>query len=291
MLLSLAAFSGAATAACLPGLPCVTTAATGDTCDADFMNQIYARSFIEGQREMVMNQVLIRKPDSVLEYTCFDQFVRDSAEIAGPIFSEIPDFTGITVPNPGAADIEYTVNMTDTKLDSSLNALVMASLNAYTSTNFAHDLLGGTSGEANTIASSVSGADNACSFMNDIYFFARCKNFATDDQFFKFDDLVSSDPRNLIPDLRCSTGSGITQGHVDTARDTVADTPNIFMDFVDASSCEPPIPTGVTAFQTKYAIDLQGNVNKVDDFSFPDHVCANPGCYFDRASGNCRLTP
>lgn len=74
---------------CLPGAP-----DAGCTCDADFMNQIYARAWLEGQREMIKAEVLIRKPDSILEYTCFNQFVDLAVTRAAPLFSETTRWTG-----------------------------------------------------------------------------------------------------------------------------------------------------------------------------------------------------
>lgn len=107
---------------CLPGIPCVvgkTTSSGGivvgsggtsqnadksssDACDADFMNQIYARAFLEASRETIMSQTIIRKPDSVLELSCFDQAVKDSAEIAGALFTETQFFHGKRIRNPGS---------------------------------------------------------------------------------------------------------------------------------------------------------------------------------------------
>lgn len=108
---------------CLPGLPCVTAltpdAANVDTdgpnragapnankseseaCDADFMNQIYARAFLEASRETMMTSIIIRKPDSVLEYTCYDQAAKKAADYAGPRFSESTRWQNVNVPNLG----------------------------------------------------------------------------------------------------------------------------------------------------------------------------------------------
>ncbi|MGB4106970.1 MAG: hypothetical protein WBK55_04155 [Alphaproteobacteria bacterium] len=74
---------------CLPGSP-----ASGCTCDADFMNQIYARAWLEGQRDVIKSEVLIRKPDSILEYTCFNQFNDLAVTRAAPLFSETERWTG-----------------------------------------------------------------------------------------------------------------------------------------------------------------------------------------------------
>ncbi|HBR69067.1 MAG TPA: hypothetical protein DEA55_06800, partial [Rhodospirillaceae bacterium] len=60
--------------------------------DADFMNQIYARTFLEASREIVMNETALRKPDSVMEYSCYDQQMSVTAHRLGPIFSETHQF-------------------------------------------------------------------------------------------------------------------------------------------------------------------------------------------------------
>ncbi len=85
---------------CSPGIPCVVAKGSGQnapktanpTCDADFMNQIYARAFLEAERENIINETVIRKPDSILEYSCFDDFVSRAADHAGPLFTETDEF-------------------------------------------------------------------------------------------------------------------------------------------------------------------------------------------------------
>lgn len=88
LLCALFAMPSPSFAACIAGLPCTgytagdgTTAAmsTSRACDADFMNQITAKATLEAQREMIVNQVHIAKPDSVLEYSCFDEKAKDLA--------------------------------------------------------------------------------------------------------------------------------------------------------------------------------------------------------------------
>ncbi len=117
--------SAPALAQCLPGLPCVVpltpnnpnSATDGpnrsgahnvnksesEACDADFMNQIHARAFLEASRENILSEVTIRKPDSVLEYTCFDQALQDSATYAGPIFTESTRWQDTSVQNLGGS--------------------------------------------------------------------------------------------------------------------------------------------------------------------------------------------
>jgi hypothetical protein len=106
---------------CLPGLPCVGSVAekTPDepdnlndgpnfpkilpfpdplhapnrkkseshACDADFMNQIFGRAQLHAARQVRMSTSLIRKPDSVLEYSCFEETAKTALEL-GPILTE-----------------------------------------------------------------------------------------------------------------------------------------------------------------------------------------------------------
>ncbi len=59
------AISGTSWAGSLPTTP----------CDPEYMDALEARAYLEAQREVAQNQNFILKPDSVLEYTCFDMFL------------------------------------------------------------------------------------------------------------------------------------------------------------------------------------------------------------------------
>ncbi len=50
------------------------------TCDGDFYNVMSNRAWMESEREMEVAQRLILKPDSVLEYSCFDQILEANAQ-------------------------------------------------------------------------------------------------------------------------------------------------------------------------------------------------------------------
>ncbi len=99
-------------AQCLPGLPCSGFAFTGpgledhfDTvhpnttnpanvltsdlaCDAGFMNQIHAVAHMHAERQYMTLENQLRKPDSVLEYSCFHQDMVLAAEWLPWVFSE-----------------------------------------------------------------------------------------------------------------------------------------------------------------------------------------------------------
>lgn len=94
-------------ASCAPGIPCVDPYQAGSgandsktdskTCDGDFMNQIQSRAYMEASRQYIAAQARVRKPDSVLQYSCFDQFTSVAAVEIGKIFSDSKDWHNIVV--------------------------------------------------------------------------------------------------------------------------------------------------------------------------------------------------
>ncbi len=216
-------FSASANAACSPGIPCTdydiysntnagTDAAlngpktgiaspfTETACDGNFMNQIYSRAFLEASREVIMSEQIIHKPDSVLEYTCFDKRLEVVAEHAGEIFTEnqswhekeicmstgddttndpssCPDGSGENVSSPSSITIndggstsfddqvDHSVFEKD-RLDNTLERFLFDTLQDYVDTNFGHTFLGEASTLDNDIDTSnlnsdISGVDNA----------------------------------------------------------------------------------------------------------------------------------
>ncbi len=221
-------------AACTPGIPCTgydvntdTTAGTdpgmngpktgraaphtGGMCDGNFMNQIYAKAYMEASREVIINEQLIHKPDSVLEYTCFDQFIALTAHNAGMIFSEADTFDSREVDlctgddSCGTNTTTYTVNYDDDHLDNVLDTLLLDTLEDYITNNFDHTFLGGESAIDNTLDYSAIGANSYdCSHMQAVWDIAKCRDFGEDDQFINFEDLSTQDPRILLQE--CSPG-------------------------------------------------------------------------------------
>ncbi len=221
-------------AACTPGIPCTgydvntdTTAGTdpgmngpktgraaphtGGMCDGNFMNQIYAKAYMEASREVIINEQLIHKPDSVLEYTCFDQFIALTAHNAGMIFSEADTFDSREVDlctgddSCGTNTTTYTVNYADDHLDTVLDTLLLDTLEDYITNNFAHTFLGGESAIDNSMnLTSIGGNSYDCSHMQAVWDIAKCRDFGEDDQFINFENLSTQDPRILLQE--CSPG-------------------------------------------------------------------------------------
>lgn len=152
--MALCLFPGTSHAACIAGIPCVTGLTPNDpdapthpntppapnaaksgspACDADFMNQIYANAYTEAERNITYSEVLIRKPDSVLEYSCFDQGAAVVANSVAPLFGESTFWAPSVWPNPNAGNIVINVSLGAAHADNWINALVLDSLKKITS--------------------------------------------------------------------------------------------------------------------------------------------------------------
>lgn len=186
--------------ACSPGLPCVVNAKSGqndsksdsEACDGDVMNQMYARAFLEGEREVVIAESEIRKPDSVFELTCFDQLAYLNAKKFNPIFSE--------------SDETYVKNLVIEKFDEDNEAV------------FYHKFLARSDGSDVDYETGNAEQDPYnCDMMNSINFIARCMDFETDGpRFLSFEQLTSVDPRDLPQELSCD-GTAVTQEYIDVS--------------------------------------------------------------------------
>ncbi len=320
-----------APAGCIPGLPCFVLKTPNDSfdpddgpnvvgpnasksssgaCDADFMNQIYARALIEAERENVMGQTVIRKPDSVLEYTCFDQIVSATAVHAGPLFSESEFWKDINVNvQAGAAgDLPANVNlnvfMGNKSLDNVLKVLVLDSLNNYVDTNFAHDFFGDTSETNNTIAAGIGDGSYDCAIMNSLYHFAKCNDLAVDDPFLSFEQLALFDPR-AEPEECNPAETQITAKYINIANnapnwgeeygyvnfDALSENylDRLLMDPPDFDCHNPAIPTGRTVIIEVKEIGDTGKVTIIKTDEFKEHICSNPSCYYDFKAKECKI--
>lgn len=320
-------FSPQTFAQCVPGLPCVGSLTPNqnpydgnlppntsgqnaektdkNTCDADFMNVIYGRAWLEAERENILNEMLIAKPDSTLEYSCFEQANSMTAVIGGPLFNEtdywwdkkviIDGHIGDHDPtwiNVDDIPIKMYTHMCDgktpcDKLDISLNDLVLTALKEYTDLNFFHDYIGGTAvGINNDIIGEVGGY-YLCDFIYLVNLLARCNNFATYDQFFDFETLANMDPR-LLPQ-QCQ-GTPITQEHIDLAKNKDAQyaafdlVEDLFTDKMETGRCGDAIPTGVKVKILNPVFDPQGGLTP-NAQTYEEHMCSNPGCTYIRGRG------
>ena len=310
-------FSFNAHAACSPGIPCTdyniytdttsgtdaalngpktgtsaphanVTGTTTSACDGDFMNQIYSHAFMGASREVIMSEQLIHKPDSVLEYTCFDQWVSVAAEHAGPIFTEttfwedheICTSTGDSTASAGRPpscassgdntvspySIDIDVVYPDDHLDNVLELFLFDNLQTYIDNNFSHTFLGEATTIDNDIDTSAIGSGSYnCSHMSTVYNIAKCIDFMEDDRFRTFADLVNADPRT-IP-VECSAGFSstdtITAGSSGTKIDSTS--PGTSLTSIAVMDPCPAAGTPVAGVNTDFSNDLIRVANNCDD--------------------------
>ena len=95
-------------------------AAVTSPCDPQYMDALEGRAYLEAQREIMQNQNLIFKADSILSYVCFDAFAGHASSNVGDIFSN-----------------------GNQPMAGSMDSVVINSMTAYINNNFNHSLLGG----------------------------------------------------------------------------------------------------------------------------------------------------
>lgn len=307
-----------AKAQCVPGAPCIgggtdydaadpadtsnDIRTDSDACDGNFMNQIYARAFMEVQRENLIAQTYIRKPDSVLEYSCIDQIIGQVRPHATSLFSSSTFWSGTNIPlniaytaagNPTSIPIQ--VNMGPTHIVAPLNNIVGSALNAFVNTNYNHDFLGGTAtGVSSSIGASIPSGAYTCSAMSAVWDLAKCQNFdTTPDLFLSFEDLEANDPRQFPVLAGCVTD--ITTDLIETARNDGPAYETAMFDPIDPftalllpatsnADCTPPIETGLEIVVRNYTLGAETTANPSgvteERLTIPEKVCINPGCYY-----------
>lgn len=287
------------------GIPCTNydiyttpTSGTDDTfnglkdggsgaCDGNFMNQIYSRAFMEASREVIMSEQLIHKPDSVLEYTCFDELIDMAAHHAG-FFSESQkwDDMDIKLWTDGDHNRETTINdgsgsgllpnqddysvFEDDRLDGILEDLLMNSLQDYVDDNFGHTFMGEASTIDNNLStSSIGDSTYSCSHMSTIWAISKCVDFGEDDRFRSFSHLIGAnsgqgDPRTIPESCSPSHDSddSITSGTASTKLDQT--NPGTIMDSGGIVEKCPPAGGTVSGVNTGFSNDLIRLANNCD---------------------------
>jgi hypothetical protein len=287
--------------ACNPGTPCLTyTKDTGannnkrgasETCDGDFMNQIYARAWLEAQRENMMNQTYILKTDSVLEYSCFDQLASNGATIASNLFSGSNLWQSRSFPlgpaytaggNP--TQVNVSVNMGASHINNPMQNVVLNTLSSFVSGNFAHSY--------------------TCANMSAIWFISKCDNIPSN-AFRTFEELITADPRTLPS---ACPGTTITQDDIDRAENrgpgfiaATFDPLNANIAYYSAvnttlhTACSAPIETGLIYETRTYAQNPPTEENRSGLVptlvTYDEKICPNPGCYYDAPGDRCVALP
>lgn len=247
-----------------------------NSCDPDYMKSLRSRAWLEAEREIIQNQNLIFKADSVLEYTCFDKFVGHTAKHAGNLFVHNTSFGAVPI-NP--------------RMEQALSNTVGQSLNPYLQSNFGHTFLGDRAGIDGAF-SGIRPQNYTCNKMNLVWNAAKCRNFLeTDlekstDGFFTFDELsVIPDPRAFPKDAPCGgPGRAAWNESMEIAANTgdvvydyavpLGDTYKIIKSFLGPGECKT-IYTGVTV-----------KPSGVSGSGYPDGACLNLGCTFQASGAN-----
>ena len=293
----------AATAATAPDI-------ASQPCDTQYWKQMSARAWMEAEREIMQNKNLIFKPDSVLEYVCFDQFVNIAAFEGGDIFTHTKYF--------GQEIIKRASNEA---LHKSLNNVVYASLIKYINNSFGHDFLGGRAGgmsitNKDSQFQAPSGPSGyTCKTMKHVWKAAKCSNFVDNanfentDGFYPFatikghngtPDVAGYDDIQEVRQWPSSCGAepsfgpaGSWQQQINLAsnmkggggdklykfKEPLAAIYEEVGDKLEPGNCNvnTPIKTGIKVI-----------VN--DKESYDDAVCTNPGCVYNK-TGNCIKVP
>ena len=263
-----------------------TSVPAGDSCDPDFLDVMEARAWTQGKRDVETAQALLLKSDSVLDYSCFQQRVKEVDVRAGQIFSDhldpplplfyCPSFSPTdnfqpTIRSPSCGpDAPGQPVLTDQTLDQMLQGMVLTALASYRQGNFNHALGGG----------DTAVAAGPCDVMNRVWKDLKCENLNQRpiDQWLNFSTLMTTDPRTL-PTPCGETDRAQRWTAAVQASNTIAASParsggmdalQTYLPALAPGRCGAPIFTGLTFY-------AQGTEHR-------DAVCVAPGCYFNGAA-------
>lgn len=294
------------------------------TCDTQVWQTMEMRARMETEREIMQNQNLIFKPDSVLAYTCFDKFAAHASLYGGSLFTHTKYWGGQEIIPWGA---QYG-------MDEAMKNVVTKSMETYMTSNFNHSMLGGrgssmpsggASGASRDTATQglntykttqvpSKGSDYSCAQMNAVWTAAKCMNFIHNANF-------TEDGYHPFIDLKGHNGGQDVAGY-QTYKDVRS--------FPTACTSEAPVfnNTWEQAWRKSRNEDSFGSMNRFYQYSEPlnkvftdvrekvepgqcsdailtgvqviesvasggqeyaDGVCTNPGCVFQKNgnSGRC----
>lgn len=168
-------------------------------CATDTWTAMVNQSVMQTRREDITNKRYIVKPDSVLDYSCFDSYIKKTAEFAGPIFSETKNWANITVPLIGKT-VQVQRELGSKSLDNALMDVVQSAAINYRRGQFNNEFL------ANSANVPTRAGMTNCDVMSQVWKAAKCKNFDDIDVFYTFEDLAkpgAKDPREFPPNMKC----------------------------------------------------------------------------------------
>lgn len=164
-------------------------------CATDTWTAMVNQAVIEARREDILNKRFIVKPDSVLDYGCFDENLEAAQSRLGPIFSETPNWA--------SQDVNILPETVTIKryhpegLRNALASVVEQAAQSYYNQQFNQAPLAGS-----TPVGGITNGKN-CDLMGKIWSAAKCKNFDDVQVFYKFEDLTDFEPREYPANMRC----------------------------------------------------------------------------------------
>lgn len=276
------------------------------TCDPDYWNSMSSRAWMEAQREITQNKNLIFKPDSVMEYVCFDAFMQHAAKHIGDIFTHTKYFNQQEIIKRN--DQNYSLEHTLTKA-------VTNSYKTYIQSNFGHKFLGeraahmgGSVMADRTLGDASNMRSYECAVMSNIWNAARCENLIhnekfENDNFYPFDDLKAQNQqvkvtgyRNRQQDMRqYPPACNIPANGNYTWKEAVpraANEGDKLYKFAEPlkktyDDIRPKLEPGKCSSNNKAILT---GVTVVTDAAskqgYADGICSNPGCSFKK-DGTC----
>lgn len=273
------------------------------TCDSDVWMTMENRARMETEREIMQNQNLIFKADSVLTYMCFDSFAGHAAHYVGELFTHTAYWGALIIPWGG----QYG-------MDVAMTNVVIRSMKPYLDSNFDHTQLGGRGAALGLNKyfpkNRISPGDTyGCNQMATVWRAAKCLNFmhngqfANTDGFYPFRTLQKGpggrttvagydekkEVRVYPSNMSCAGGAdpipdgwsayyGYTLNEGEKYYDYRVPNQQTFdeiRELVEPGVCAPTaVPTGLTVILSPSSTSGE-----------PDGVCTNPGCTY--LNGSC----
>lgn len=236
-------------------------------CDPKYYDSLKSRAWLEAQREITQNQNLIYKPDSVLEYTCYDRYLNVLAGNAHNMFSETTRW--------GASQ---------TNMQTALQNVVGEALGTYLAANFNHSFLGGRIALDHTPNPAVARDTNyTCTNMAEVWAQAKCIDFIqngtndTTDGFFTFENYRDTPDKRTLPtacanpDLRQRWTNEISLSTVNDFTPWEETEVKTYFDLLDPANCSKSlqIPTGIVVLRSK-----------LSPIRYREKVCVASGCRY-----------
>jgi hypothetical protein len=232
-------------------------------CDPTYYESLKSRAWLEAQREVTTNEIAIFKPDSVLQYTCFDRFLNELAANSPSMF------TGTTRWGSGMAG----------DMTKALQDLVGTALKSYLTSNFSPAMRGGRSTNVSYAPGQISPGTYSCDIMGRVWQEAKC--LGTENMFYTFEQLATS-PDFRFQYAKCNPTpewrTNIDRATVDAKTPWTEDNVVTYLDMLDPAKCKDlkPIETGIVV-----------NRSKEKPYTYPERVCIPAGCYYNAESEKC----